>query len=365
MSSFLINTRLNNIQRQLNNTADNPATVALDMDGKDILNAGTINYTFLNPPVAGAESLAQTLTVGNDAAGQNITGVGALTCNTLNYTTLNPAIVIPPTPTLTQVLTAGNNAGALNITNLNNIGAVSANIPTIGVTSLNDTTGQPFLTFDNNVGPPANDAVTFYTNINLQTNTIYIADGAGALSFVRQGSPLGPNFPMLTLNTTSDRMTLTGDFVFDNSRSSQLFIRALNASGLTIVDASGVQYMRFNTEAISGTAGGRVVMGVPISGGARFLGTIAVNLSVNTTLDFSAPLYFNIYQFNLTSTSASPITVNFTNPGIQRRWEVRLNALAGDINFTDIGLTVTPADVGKNILFWTNGSGTISKVTYM
>ena len=39
-----------------------------------------------------AQDLENVLVQGNDAAGLNMTNVGAITVDTLNYTTLNPAV---------------------------------------------------------------------------------------------------------------------------------------------------------------------------------------------------------------------------------------------------------------------------------
>jgi hypothetical protein len=50
----------------------------------------------------------------------NLSTTGDITCATLNYTTLNPPVA-GSAQTLSQVLTTGSDAGNLNITNLNNI----------------------------------------------------------------------------------------------------------------------------------------------------------------------------------------------------------------------------------------------------
>lgn len=45
----------------------------------EIITVGTLNYTSLNPPIAGAQNLAETLTIGNDASQQAIKNCGAIT----------------------------------------------------------------------------------------------------------------------------------------------------------------------------------------------------------------------------------------------------------------------------------------------
>ena len=67
-----------------------------------------------------AQDLENVLTEGNDAAGLNMTNVGAITVGTLNYTTLNPAVpaVIG---NISQVLAVGNDATNQSITNMGSV----------------------------------------------------------------------------------------------------------------------------------------------------------------------------------------------------------------------------------------------------
>jgi hypothetical protein len=67
-----------------------------------------------------AQDLENVLIQGDDAAGLNMTNVGAITVGTLNYTTLNPAVpeVIG---NLSQVLAVGNDATNQSITNMGSV----------------------------------------------------------------------------------------------------------------------------------------------------------------------------------------------------------------------------------------------------
>ena len=67
-----------------------------------------------------AQDLENVLVQGNDAAGLNMTNVGAITVDTLNYTTLNPAVpeVIG---NISQVLAVGNDATNQSITNMGSV----------------------------------------------------------------------------------------------------------------------------------------------------------------------------------------------------------------------------------------------------
>ena len=83
----------------------------LNMNNQNIVSAGTISYTALNPPIPGAEGLADTLAVSNSAGGndinmnnRNITNAG-----TISYTALDPPI--PGAEGLADTLAVNASAG--------------------------------------------------------------------------------------------------------------------------------------------------------------------------------------------------------------------------------------------------------------
>jgi hypothetical protein len=85
------------------------------------IQAQNISYT-----VNKTENLSDVLMIGNDAGGQNITGVGALTCGTLNYTTLNPPI--PPSQWV-GTATSDLNMASHSISGVQSISTASLTVP--------------------------------------------------------------------------------------------------------------------------------------------------------------------------------------------------------------------------------------------
>lgn len=109
-------------------------TVSTSTLGATTATIGTLNYTTLNPPIpppGGGENLSQTLTLGNNATGQNITNVGNLYSGSYQGTGLNGLFQIGNSAlnnytnddgTGTPQLTLGFctlNMGGSNIINLN------------------------------------------------------------------------------------------------------------------------------------------------------------------------------------------------------------------------------------------------------
>jgi hypothetical protein len=134
-----------------------------------------------------AQTLEDVLATGNDASGQNIIGVGALTVGTLNYTTLNPPL--PTAQTFSQILASSGDGGGHDITNVSAI--------TTG--TLNYTTLNPPIPPSQWVG---NATSPLIMNLHPIESTTYIAFNPNGI--------LVPTKPILTMQ--SDSTSLTSGF---------------------------------------------------------------------------------------------------------------------------------------------------------
>lgn len=94
-----------------------------NITGVNALTCSQLNYTTLNPPIptATTPTIAQVLTAGSLATNQDLSGINNLTCTTLKYTTLSPPIPTTPTPTIAQVLTAGSIGSNQDLSGINNL----------------------------------------------------------------------------------------------------------------------------------------------------------------------------------------------------------------------------------------------------
>jgi len=81
----------------LSNNTSTPTATA-DLECRNI-SCNTLNYSSLNPPISGGgENLSQTLTIGNDATGQNINNVGSLFAASIQGTGTNGLLQIGNNP---------------------------------------------------------------------------------------------------------------------------------------------------------------------------------------------------------------------------------------------------------------------------
>jgi hypothetical protein len=124
-----------------------------------------LNYTTLNPPISGGgETLAQTLTLGNDATGQNITNVGSLFTGSIEGTGTNGLLEIGNNPLNTYV--NDNGAGTPEIS----LGFCQLNMGGNKIINLND--------------PVSSDepATKNYVDTRPQSGTTYISGTPWAIS---------------------------------------------------------------------------------------------------------------------------------------------------------------------------------------
>lgn len=198
--SFNIATRLNNLQYQINQKTNNPLTTSLNCGGFDIENAGTINYTTLNPPVGGsAQNLDETLTAGPSAGGLSIIDLSAVVFS--DTEAVNQDIIISQLPGL---------GGRLNIYQESDIISPFNSSATIATGSI---IANSNITVGGNLTVGGS---SFPTNINLD----------GTLTITNDGPPLGS---VSLTATTSNSLSVSGSIeTTQNLTCSTLNYTALN-----------------------------------------------------------------------------------------------------------------------------------------
>lgn len=344
MSSFLINTRLNNLSRQVNsiNAVTNPMTTDLNMDGKDILNAGTINYTALNPPVSGgSQNIEQVLIVGNDCNGLALDNVGGVNFNdTINEVQVGLATGLGPTLQLKAsdgVTPANLVVGALNTGNITASNSVIS------------TTGTGYFVTDRrvNIGDPTGSTSVDLVTSDPSTLNIY-QGGTTTLTSVNVSGiatnvinhPTNGLYMTLTNSGGQNRTVLSSDLGFVDTRNAILYARQNSLIGLRVQDNGGVPYLTFNTS----TGAGSVELFQPLVIGGMTVGAVASSISTNTTYDMTSVSFRNVSTIEMTTTHTSGgIIVMFSNVQAGRTFKVLLKSLAagGSVFFSNITIPVT------------------------
>ena len=303
--------------------------ITKDLICEDVHSSGTISWTAFDPPlnVSGLETLASVLTTGNDANNQDIKNVNSIeataaTIGTVNYTTLNPPI--PGAEGLADTLTVSNSAGSNsidmnsnNITNVNSLTATSATIGTVNYTTLNPpvpgTEGlADTLTVSNSAGSNSIDM-----NNNNITNGSTISgvtiQGRNADLNSTSGTTATLKFTGTATNTQPDTF-IEGDTTnktkcshLDLSDPSNAF-PVTSPSGLADVlsasNSAGSNNIDMNNNNITTV---QILSAVGVQASA------AVNASAVSATSVSSAPTFQGQTLNLNSTSGKTATLDFTS----------------------------------------------------
>jgi hypothetical protein len=168
--SWNINTRLNNLQQQINNIANEGLTNPLEQ----ILNAN--NYALQNlSTLDGGSNILNINTSNLDGIKMNnkLEVSGDVSCNTLNCSNFNPPI---PAPSLSQVLTTSDDALGLSIDNLGGLTMSSGstihftNADIDGLTNLS--VNDRLTIFNNSQEPDDTSAELSLSNLNNTYNIV-------------------------------------------------------------------------------------------------------------------------------------------------------------------------------------------------
>jgi hypothetical protein len=220
------------------------------------ITCNTLNYTTLNPPISGGgETLAQTLTLGNDATGQNITNVGSLFTGSIEGTGTNGLLKIGNNPLNTYV--NDNGAGTPEIS----LGFCQLNMGGNKIINLNDPVSSDEPATKNYV-----DTITSGSNI---PNTFSL----GTINTTV------PNTGAYTVLLTSNLFSSGGKnhqymITFNNIPANSIFGSPANSLGLTGRIGYSPDGITWNYSTISPYDGFRFT--------DAFLGWISVPSSVNT-----------------------------------------------------------------------------------
>ena len=148
----------------------------------------------------GNQNLAQTLTNGNDGAGQSIRGINDVSLNTINGSTYPPVV---STPTISQVLSAGNVASSTQtLSGLAELGATNVVLDTINGSDYPPAVSTPTISQVLNAGSDAGSKGILSVGALTGVSSITLGDGSvaptlGQLGYIYSGSDSG------TVNVTS------------------------------------------------------------------------------------------------------------------------------------------------------------------
>jgi hypothetical protein len=192
-----------------NNSAIPSATANLECNN---ITCNQLNYTSLNPPITpgGGENLSQTLTIGNNATGQNITNVGNLFAASFQGTAINGGFQIGNNPL--NNYTNDDGAGTPQLT----LGFCNLNMGGSKIINLNDPTSSD------------EPATKNYVDNKPQSGTLYI-----------DGTPWAINVS-ITNSGSIQSIYNSGPFAKSSGISQQLLITFHNS---TILSGPNYRYL--------------------------------------------------------------------------------------------------------------------------
>jgi hypothetical protein len=216
-----------------------------DITGADQITCSQLNYTTLNPPVAGgSQNLSQVLTTGNSAGStsinmnnNNISGVNNIALTTINGSAYPPSV---PTPTIDDVLGAGNTATNKTMI-IENSGATITNL-----------LASNQLTITDNTSPSS----AFLSTLQQNALTIQVSDGTGNST----ASQLNAGGSIISFNNDA---TGTGNYIQTTLYSQP------TQSVLNCYDANHSSYVDCNILANS-----LLLNGSPVGGGNQDLNSV-------------------------------------------------------------------------------------------
>lgn len=249
--SFNLGLRLNNLQYQVNQKAGNPLTSDLNCGGFDINDAGTINYTSLNPPVsASTQNINETLTIGNSAGNLSIVDLSSVVLSDVDG--VNQDIIISQLPGLggriniyqeNDIIDPFNSSALLAVGNLN----VSNNITAGGNLNVGGLTFPSSFILDGslvivNDGPPLGQCILSCNT----SNQLVISNGLTTPGNITCGtlnySSLNPSIPTPNLSSVLSSGSDAGGASITNVN--QLTVSQLNYSTLNPPVAGSAQNLQ-------------------------------------------------------------------------------------------------------------------------